>query len=187
MAARDIMPVDSALGGHSRLLHLPIKASQTFQIGEIVKVVATTGTVEVAVDEPTLESGVYIAAESAYIQPGGTESKAAGTLIGVYLLLPGDRIISKNYSTDAAGTAAVITSSTDRGLAFGFVVNGSGVWFLDTHTNTNKVGIIDDIVSVRTTAGGGLDHKPPYSATENAVGAFAVIGRIGRDFVAGAA
>jgi hypothetical protein len=193
MAARDVMPVSSPFGGHTRIDHFPIKGSQTFAIGEPVKVVPGTGTAEITVDELlagqtsllNADSYMFIAAESAYIQPAGTASKAVGTRVGVYPLTVGDSFICHNYSTDAAGTAADIASTTGRGLSVGLVVNGSGVWFVDSHTNTNKIGYIQNIVSRRTT-GSGLDHTNLYDAT-NVAGTFSVIVRISRDFVAGAA
>jgi hypothetical protein len=200
MAARDVMPVASPFGGHSRIEYFPVKASQTFSIGELVKVVPGTGTAEITVDELlasqtsllNADSYLFIAAENAYTRtysPTGTAtdtSKAAGTRVGLYPISVGDSIICKNYSTDGAGTATTITSTTGRGLSVGLVVDASGNWFADSHTNTNKIGYVQNIVSRRTTVP-GLDNQNQYSGTASAAGEFSVIVKISRDFVAGAA
>lgn len=80
MAQFDCKIVGTLDGGPPLVLQFPMKAGQTFQLGEVVRL-DSADTLQVAV---TALEAVGVAADYATTTPGGSTSKAAGTLISVW-------------------------------------------------------------------------------------------------------
>jgi hypothetical protein len=80
MARLDCKVVGTISGGPPLVLQIPMKASSTFQLGEFVRL-DSANTLSVAI---TAAEAFGIAADDATTTPGGSTSKAAGTLISVW-------------------------------------------------------------------------------------------------------
>jgi hypothetical protein len=142
MAARDIMPFASPLGGHTLALGAPVTASQVYLEGEVLQ--WTTGRLLVATDETATEiAGCGVAADRALNRDG--TAAVADQMRHYWPFVSGGEWITRRFSTDGAGTAAAITGAL-RGQEIGFTVDANGVWFADTGATAN-VGIITRILN----------------------------------------
>ena len=136
MGARDIMPWNSPTGGHCRVQHYRVDASQTFFEGEVVYLNAD-GELQESADEPVPANvtGIALGGPGASINPRTGVAWATGDLVPV--ALPGDTyFITPNFTTngsafdDAAPTVAMLGDP----LALALI---GGVWGVDQGPDTN--------------------------------------------------
>ena len=146
MSRQDILHFSSP-DGVTGLRAYPVTASQTFQQGEPVVVIAA-GTLSECADDPSSVTGI---AAHRSTDVNGTDL-GVGTPITVYTAGPNDTFKTNNFATDGAGTAAVPTL-TNVGELAGLDLS-SGVWTLDTDQNN----LICEIVGVRDAAGNDLSN-----------------------------
>ena len=157
MSARDIMPWNSAHGGTYRATVGYMNASETFFVGEPVKINGD-GEIEESDDPPTAPQLFGIAA----IGPGdagtitnkrtGTTTWSEGEEIPVWVPEPGMQWITSNWTV--AGTAFDDTPPvlTDIGEICGLIEIG-GVWGLDNGpaANTNTCRVVDILDDMKNT------------------------------------
>ncbi len=145
MSERDINWYRSNTGGPD-MRAAAATASQTFQAGEPVVVVAA-GTLSEAGDDPSAISGI---AAHRTTDVEGTDF-GVGRQITFYGIGNAQEFKTKNFATDGAGTSATPTGAI-RGDLAGLTL-ASGVWSLDTGTNN----LIAEITAVFDNKGFNLN------------------------------
>lgn len=124
MARGDVKVVKTRSGNSPEVVYLPLDASETFKLGEFVRLTTTDTVAACAVAGTT---GVYgVAAEDATTTPTGSTSKPTGTLVAVWPL-----------NADTIFSAPIASGTFDAGQfsTFGDVVyNTTNGIAVDTHT-----------------------------------------------------
>jgi hypothetical protein len=148
MARQDIMPADSPIGGHCRVLEFPLNASETFVEGEPVSVNAD-GEVTESADNPAAADIMGIAATGGDTTAGtGTIDFATGNIITtgamVKVFIPDQNTIFRTRNFTVAGVAFGDTApaASNIGDEVGLTVIG-GSWGLDVAGGTNTCRVID--------------------------------------------
>jgi hypothetical protein len=136
MARNDIRLWSAPRGGGDNVSAFPLAASQTFAEGDLV-IFDGAGALTIAATDPQVVAG--IAAERATDVDGA--SRAAGTLLSVYQPVDSQLWVCNNFATDGAATPATPTQANAVGLAAGFILDGSGNWFVDTGSGNAPVQI----------------------------------------------
>ena len=143
MGARDIMPYEST-NGTTRVRYFPMKASESFEVGEVVGV-DVDGLVNEAADNAADSTVIGIASEgpgASNVNPKTDAVYATNDPIGVWIPNTGDSWITKNFSVSGSvfdDTAPVVANIGDEA---GFALIG-GNWGLDIAQSENLVRIID--------------------------------------------
>lgn len=144
MAARDIMPFNGPFGGHSRVIHFRLNASETFDVGEPVSVNAD-GELTESDDDPLDADimGIAMGGPGAgQTNPATGANWATGDLVPVVIPDSNSLFITRNYSEAGSAfndTAPVVARIGDEcGLS---LISGS--WGVDISTTNNTCRIID--------------------------------------------
>lgn len=182
MADMDIMPYDSSMGGHTRVVHYPLDGSASFLRGEVV-VVDAGGQLNEAATQPdigtaagTAPGAVGIAAESAQgiadsQSKLGTIASAANIPAAVYPFNLDSRFVTRNmYNGSDTATAFTVTNIGDTAS---LRLTAGGVWGIDIGTaagaeNFLIEGLLDangqDAVRLGTTAVAAIFRLIHYGA-----------------------
>jgi hypothetical protein len=151
MAARDIMPWNSPLGGHVRVFHFPMNASETFFEGEPVAVNADGEVTESATAPvPGDFFGIALGGPGASnTNPKTGVAWATGDLVPVCLPDANSTYISDRFAKASAAFDDTAPVASDIGDAVGLVLIG-GRWGFDGAPDADDgLGRIVDILNSR--------------------------------------
>lgn len=162
MARNDIKVVKTKSGNSPEMVYVPLKASETFKQGELVRL--TTGDTLAVAAAASTTGLLGVAAEDATTTPTGSTSKATGTLIGVWVanadtifsapILTGTYVAGEqNITTDGIIAGGVHGVNPDLATQKNFVI--LGVDPLATTTRLLVVGFTPDAPATGTQALGG--------------------------------
>ena len=149
MAARDILPFSSALGGHSHVLSVLMDATANFDHGDVV-VVSTNGDVVEAADEQSFAAvtgGIAAVASQSVANTRSSDgllatAAANGEQIQFYGFDDLTEFVTQNLETaDTAGPFGEAPTAAMVGDV-GSLRVGSGVWGLCTNASSSNLEFI---------------------------------------------
>jgi hypothetical protein len=147
--ARDIMPVNSPFGNHTRVIRARIGTVSGLLVGNPVRLNAAGAVVAATATGAEVGSGLLGVVNGPYAastkNPETGLAWADGDRVAVTLATPGTWFITKNFTTNDSATSSPYASNIGDtcGIA---QLSGTGAWCASTRSTTPQIARIMDVL-----------------------------------------